>query len=76
LIKKLPKVKKIAQFGENSPNLVTLAKTYINVAHIGVAEKHDFCGIQQKILQVSDFAKKRDSNPPWGYCGRHCENVC
>jgi hypothetical protein len=51
-------------------------KTYINVAHIGVAEKHDFCGIQQKILQVSDFAKKRDSNPPWGYCGRHCENVC
>jgi hypothetical protein len=31
---------------------------------MGVAEKHDFCSIQQKILQVSDFAKKRDSNPP------------
>jgi hypothetical protein len=30
----------------------------------GVAEKHDFCGIQQKIPQLSDFAKKRDSNPP------------
>jgi hypothetical protein len=29
-----------------------------------VAEKHNFCGIQQKIPQVSDFAKKRDSNPP------------
>jgi hypothetical protein len=29
-----------------------------------VAEKHDFCGIQQKIPQVSDFDKKRDSNPP------------
>jgi hypothetical protein len=30
----------------------------------GVAEKHDFCGIQRKIPQVSDFAKIRDSNPP------------
>jgi hypothetical protein len=30
----------------------------------GVAEKHDFCGIQQKIPQVSHFAKKRDLNPP------------
>jgi hypothetical protein len=29
-----------------------------------VAEKHDFRGIQRKIPQVSDFAKKRDSNPP------------
>jgi hypothetical protein len=29
-----------------------------------VAEKHDFCGIQRKIPQVSDFAKKRDLNPP------------
>jgi hypothetical protein len=30
----------------------------------GVAEKHDFHGIQRKILQVSDFAKKWESNPP------------
>jgi hypothetical protein len=30
-----------------------------------VAEKHDFRGIQQKIQQVSYFAKKRDSNPPF-----------
>jgi hypothetical protein len=30
----------------------------------GVAKKHDFCYIQQKIQQISDFAKKRDSNPP------------
>jgi hypothetical protein len=29
-----------------------------------VAEKHDFRGIQQKIPQVSNFAKKWDSNPP------------
>jgi hypothetical protein len=29
-----------------------------------VAEKHDFCGIQRKIPQLSDFAKKWDSNPP------------
>jgi hypothetical protein len=29
-----------------------------------VAEKHDFRSIQQKIPQVSYFAKKRDSNPP------------
>jgi hypothetical protein len=29
-----------------------------------MAEKHNFRGIQQKILQVSDFAKKRDLNPP------------
>jgi hypothetical protein len=29
-----------------------------------VAEKHDFCSIQRKILQVSDFAKNWDSNPP------------
>jgi hypothetical protein len=29
-----------------------------------VAEKHDFRGIQQKIPQISDFAKNRDSNPP------------
>jgi hypothetical protein len=29
-----------------------------------VAKKHNFRGIQQKILQVSDFAKKRDLNPP------------
>jgi hypothetical protein len=27
-------------------------------------EKHNFCDIQQKILQISDFTKKRDSNPP------------
>jgi hypothetical protein len=31
---------------------------------IGVAEKHDFRGIQRKIPQISDFAKNRDSNPP------------
>jgi hypothetical protein len=31
---------------------------------VGVAEKHDFRGIQRKIPQVSDFAKKQDSNPP------------
>jgi hypothetical protein len=45
---------------------------------IGVAEKHDFCNIQQKIPQISNFAKKPDSNPPtpWGYCGGHCKNVC
>jgi hypothetical protein len=30
----------------------------------GVAEKHDFRDIQQKIPQYSDFAKKRDLNPP------------
>jgi hypothetical protein len=30
----------------------------------GVAEKHDFCGIQRKIPQISDFAKNWDSNPP------------
>jgi hypothetical protein len=43
----------------------------------GVAEKHDFRSIQRKIPQVSDFAKKWDSNPtPWGYCGGHCEKVC
>jgi hypothetical protein len=28
-----------------------------------VVEKHDFCDIQQKIPQISNFAKKRDSNP-------------
>jgi hypothetical protein len=27
-------------------------------------KKHDFRGIQQKIPQISDFAKKWDSNPP------------
>jgi hypothetical protein len=30
----------------------------------GVAEKHDFRGIQRKIPQASDFAKNRDLNPP------------
>jgi hypothetical protein len=29
----------------------------------GVVKKHDFCSIQQKIPQISDFPKKRDSNP-------------
>jgi hypothetical protein len=29
----------------------------------GVVEKHDFRGIQQKILQISDFPIKRDLNP-------------
>jgi hypothetical protein len=28
-----------------------------------VVEKHHFCGIQQKIPQISDFPKKQDSNP-------------
>jgi hypothetical protein len=27
------------------------------------SEKHDFCDTQQKILQISDFAKKQDSIP-------------
>jgi hypothetical protein len=45
---------------------------------MGVAEKHDFCDIQQKIPQISDFDEKQDLNPPtpWGYCGGHCKNVC
>jgi hypothetical protein len=30
---------------------------------MGVVEKHDFRGIQQKIPQKSDFAQKRDLNP-------------
>jgi hypothetical protein len=30
----------------------------------GVAEKHNFRGIQRKILQVSDFAKKMGFEPP------------
>jgi hypothetical protein len=30
---------------------------------IGVAEKHDFRSIQQKIPQESDFANNRDMNP-------------
>jgi hypothetical protein len=30
----------------------------------GVAEKHNFCAIQRKIPQISNFAQKRDSNPP------------
>jgi hypothetical protein len=28
-----------------------------------VVKKHDFCSIQRKIPQNSDFAKKRDLNP-------------
>jgi hypothetical protein len=28
-----------------------------------VVEKHDFCGIQRKIPQKSDFAQKQDLNP-------------
>jgi hypothetical protein len=28
-----------------------------------LAEKRNFCGIQQKIPQKSDFAQKRDLNP-------------
>jgi hypothetical protein len=28
-----------------------------------VVEKHDFRGIQRKILQSSDFAQKQDLNP-------------
>jgi hypothetical protein len=28
-----------------------------------VVEKHNFCSIQQKNPQTSDFAKKQDSNP-------------
>jgi hypothetical protein len=34
-----------------------------NVQKIGVVQKHDFCDIQRKIPQISNFAKKRDSNP-------------
>jgi hypothetical protein len=30
---------------------------------IGVVKKHDFCGIQRKIPQKSDFANNRDMNP-------------
>jgi hypothetical protein len=30
---------------------------------MGVAEKHDFRGIQRKILQNPDFAQKQDLNP-------------
>jgi hypothetical protein len=30
----------------------------------GVAEKHDFRGIQRKIPQISNFAKNWDLNPP------------
>jgi hypothetical protein len=46
--------------------------------NMGVAEKHDFRGIQRKILQVSDFVKKNGirTPTPWGYCGGHCKNVC
>jgi hypothetical protein len=33
------------------------------VSKNGVVQKHNFHGIQQKILQNSDFAKKRDLNP-------------
>jgi hypothetical protein len=55
-----------------NPTPATLAYNYINtgvVVHkleknVGVAEKHNFCDIQQKIPQISDFAKKRDLNPP------------
>jgi hypothetical protein len=35
----------------------------LNFQEKGVAEKHDFHGIQQKNPQISDFAKNRDSNP-------------
>jgi hypothetical protein len=31
--------------------------------NLGVAEKHDFCGIQRKIPQNPDFAQKQDLNP-------------
>jgi hypothetical protein len=38
---------------------------------MGVAEKHDFCSIQQKILQVSDFAKNGIRTPhPMGILRR------
>jgi hypothetical protein len=30
---------------------------------MGVVEKHNFRNKQQKIMQISNFAKKRDSNP-------------
>jgi hypothetical protein len=29
----------------------------------GVVKKHNFCSIQQKIPQISDFPKKRDLKP-------------
>jgi hypothetical protein len=35
----------------------------IKAIFFGVVKKHNFCNIQQKILQISDFAKKQDSNP-------------
>jgi hypothetical protein len=35
----------------------------VRVTMEGVVEKHDFRTIQQKIPQISDFAKKRDLNP-------------
>jgi hypothetical protein len=39
----------------------TFSKTHLVI--LGVAEKHDFRGIQQKIPQFSNFAKNWDSNP-------------
>jgi hypothetical protein len=41
------------------PILTTTAATAELVCSDGVVEKHDFRDIQQKILQISDFAKNR-----------------
>jgi hypothetical protein len=45
--------------------LDTTQGTLVNLGFIlgGVVKKHNFCTIQQKILQISNFAKKRDLNP-------------
>jgi hypothetical protein len=38
-------------------------KHLANPVSIGVAEKHDFCGIERKIPHESNFADNRDMNP-------------
>jgi hypothetical protein len=64
-----------SSFGRSSQkNAVTAiqVETYLHMFALwlrhssihGVAEKHDFRGIQGKIPQISDFAKNRDLNPP------------
>jgi hypothetical protein len=49
------------RFGERYKNFVIiLCRQH---SFFGVVKKHDFCDIQQKILQISNFAKKRVLNP-------------
>jgi hypothetical protein len=36
---------------------------YETASVVGVVEKHNFCGIQQKVLQNADFAIKQDLYP-------------